>query len=138
MSNCMYCERGEKLHSLMAYICDVDGFGLYMNRNQTHRGRVVRVCDEHIPTIAAMPQKKAERFFAAVHRVVCALEKAYNPDQINIGMYGDTVTHVHCHIVPKYEGGVDWNNVFQMNPQPPTVPSELELEATAERLRRLL
>jgi len=137
-STCMYCCKGEALKSLMVYICDVDGFPLYLNRNQAHKGRVVLVCDSHIPKIAEMTQEKAEAFFSAVHKVCSALTKVFAPDQINIGMYGDTVTHVHCHIVPKYRGDVDWNGVFQMSPQPPVCLNEGELQARAEAIRNAL
>lgn len=132
----MYCEKGEKLRSLMVPICEVDGFPLYLNGNQTHRGRVILACDAHIPTIAALPKEKAEAFFGAVHKVTQALTEVYHPDQINIGMYGDTVTHVHCHIVPKYQGGPDWNGVFQMSPQPPVSISEEELSRAVQTIRR--
>ena len=135
MSNaCMYCEAGEKLQSLMVYICHVDGFPLYLNRNQTHRGRVILACDTHVPKIADLAPEKAAAFFAAVHKVTGALTRVFSPDQINIGMYGDTVTHVHCHIVPKYVGETDWNGVFQMSPAPPVTLSE---DALMERVRAI-
>lgn len=135
---CMYCEKGEALQSLMVYICDVDGFPLYLNRNQAHRGRVILACDDHVPTIAGMTAQKAAAFFGAVHKVTRALTAVFAPDQINIGMYGDTVTHAHCHIVPKYRDEVDWNGVFQMSPQPPVRMSEEELRARTEAIRNAL
>ncbi len=132
---CMYCEKGEKLKSLMTYICDVDGFPLYLNHNQTLPGRVILCCDKHIPKIADLTCEQATAYFAAVHKTVRALTAVYMPDQINIGMYGDTVTHVHCHIVPKYKDKTDWNNVFQMNPQPPVKLNEDELAKNVELIR---
>lgn len=137
-NGCMYCEKGEELDSLMAYICDVDGFPLYLNRNQAHRGRLILACDAHIPKIADLSQEKAASFFLSVHKVTQALTRVYNPDQINIGMYGDTVTHVHCHIVPKYRDEVDWNGVFQMNPQPPVRLSDEETEKAILAIREAL
>lgn len=130
LNGCMYCEKGEKLSSLMLYICDVDGFPLYLNRNQAHAGRVILACDTHIPKISDLSSEKSAAFFGAVHKVCIGLTKVFNPDQINIGMYGDTVTHVHCHIVPKYKDKLDWNGVFQMSPQPPV---NLDDEALMER-----
>lgn len=136
--SCMYCEKGEALQSLMVYICDVDGFPLYLNRNQAHRGRVILCCDEHVPRIADLTAEKAAAFFGAIHKVTRALTTVFSPDQINIGMYGDTVTHVHCHIVPKYQDDIDWNGVFQMSPQPPVRLREEELRARAEAIRNIL
>ena len=138
LNDCMYCDKGEKLESLMYYVCDVDGFPLYLNRNQAHLGRVILACDTHVPKIADLSPEKAAAFFAAVHKVCKALTSVYEPDQINIGMYGDTVTHVHCHIVPKYKDGIDWNGVFQMSPQPAVNLDEETLNKYAEAIKNTL
>ena len=137
-NNCIYCEKGEKLKSLMIYICDVDGFPLYLNRNQAHKGRVILACDEHIPTISELSSEKAIAFFGAVHKVCKALTKVFSPDQINIGMYGDTVTHAHCHIVPKYKDEIDWNGVFQMSPNPPVTLTEEDYAERADAIKKAL
>ena len=133
----MYCDKGEELSSKMDFICVVDGFPLYLNKNQAHCGRVILVCDEHIPKISEMDPQKSADFFAAVHKVTRALDEVYHPDQINIGMYGDTVTHAHCHIVPKYNGGDEWGGTFQMNPGKVTL-TDAEYEEMAEALRQAL
>ncbi|MNC31999.1 hypothetical protein D3C75_803410 [compost metagenome] len=45
-----------------------------------------------------------------------AVQQAFNPGKVNYGAYGDTMPHVHFHIVPKYEGGEQWGTTFVMNP----------------------
>ena len=35
---------------------------------------------------------------------------------MNYGAYGDTGRHLHFHLVPKYQGGYEWGDVFGMNP----------------------
>lgn len=138
MDGCLYCDRGERLQSLMYFICEVDGFPLYLNRNQTHRGRVILACNHHVATVAELTPQEATSFFAAVHRVTRALTKVYHPDQVNIGMYGDMVTHVHCHIVPKYKGDTDWNSVFQMSPQPPVCLDAEQIDLAAKAIATAL
>ena len=49
-------------------------------------------------------------------RVAKALHKAFHPDKINYGAYGDTGHHLHFHLVPKYRDGYEWGGVFAMNP----------------------
>ena len=46
-----------------------------------------------------------------------AIHKAFNPDKINYGAYGDGGSHLHFHLVPKYTDEFEWGGVFAMNPQ---------------------
>jgi diadenosine tetraphosphate (Ap4A) HIT family hydrolase len=38
-----------------------------------------------------------------VAQVAAAIEKAFQPDKIHYSAFGDTMPHVHFHIVPKYK-----------------------------------
>ena len=60
--------------------------------------------------------RERNRFIADVVRASRAIHKAFSPDKVNYGAYGDTGCHLHVHLVPKYEGGDEWGGVFQMNP----------------------
>ena len=51
-----------------------------------------------------------------VARVAGALSKAFSPDKINYGAYADKMTHLHFHIVPKYENGPSFGGTFEMSP----------------------
>ena len=50
------------------------------------------------------------------HKGRC-IQKAFNPDKINMGAYGDTAGHTHFHLVPKYKDEFEWTQVFAMNPE---------------------
>ena len=52
---------------------------------------------------------------ADVSNVAKAIQRAYNPDRINYGAYGDTLGHLHIHLVPKYKDGFEWGGTFVMN-----------------------
>lgn len=56
-----------------------------------------------------MPTDKLDTFFKAVQKVVRAVETALTPDgiivtQFNGGAAGQTVFHLHMHVIPIYEG----------------------------------
>ena len=51
-----------------------------------------------------------------LNRTAEALHKLFRPDKINFGAYGDTMHHLHFHLVPKYKDGYEWGGVFAMNP----------------------
>ena len=55
-------------------------------------------------------------YFEDVARVARAIMKAFNPDKVNYGAYGDTGHHLHFHLVPKYTDEYEWGGTFEMNP----------------------
>lgn len=55
-------------------------------------------------------------YFEDINKIATALHKAFSPNKINYGAYGDTGHHLHFHLVPKYKDEFEWGNVFEMNP----------------------
>ena len=51
-----------------------------------------------------------------VNRTAEALHELFHPDKINFGAYGDTMHHLHFHLVPKYRDGFEGGGVCAMNP----------------------
>lgn len=135
---CMYCAKNEALNKIMLPVCDIDGFELYLLRNQAHRGRMVLAYNDHIGKLAEMDEKTCAAFFLAARKVARAMTKVFAPTQINLGMYADLLFHSHIHLVPKYEGCIDFGGVFQMNPMPEVFLSEEEYEAVAQAIKAAL
>ncbi len=133
--NCMYCAKGEKLETVMLPVGTVDGFDLYLYKNQLYRGRVVLAYNEHIHAVSDMSEEGCVRFFLAVRKTVQLLMNVFHPGQVNVGMYADKMCHVHAHLAPKYEGGPDWGGSFQMNSTPPVTLSDEEYAGLIARLR---
>ncbi len=77
------------------------------------------------------------RLFADVARAAKALHKAFAPDKVNYGAYGDTGCHLHMHLVPKYKGQDEWGGVFRMNPDKKYL-SEAEYEEMIAKIRESL
>ena len=66
--------------------------------------------------IVDISEEERNRFFADVAKAARAIHKAFQPDKVNYGAYGDTGCHLHMHLVPKYKDEFEWGGVFQMNP----------------------
>ncbi|MGI6160894.1 MAG: HIT family protein [Christensenellales bacterium] len=135
---CMYCDKAEDLLELMLPICEVDGFLLYLFKNQAYHARVVLAYDSHVKLIADMDEKRYAEFFAAMRKTAKAIMAVYNPAQINIGMFSDIADHNHVHIVPKYEGGPDFGGMFQMHPQPAVTLSNDEYQQMIRDIKAAL
>lgn len=137
-NNCMYCTEDERLSNLMLPVCKVGRFQLYLNKNQTYRGRSILAFNRHVGKLSDLSKQENADFFDAVHTVAQALQKTFSPGQINIGLYADKVPHLHCHFAPKYVDELDWGGTFQMNPTPEVFLSEQEYQEIISQIRENL
>ena len=112
MSNCFYCENGEKLRSLMIEICELPYSKVYLNRDQKHKGRCIVMLKGHKTEYFQMTPEENAGYFAELAKVAKAIYDLYQPDKLNYATYGDGVPHVHVHVVPKYKDGLNWGSPF--------------------------
>ena len=114
--NCGYCMGGELLDKFGIYICHLRVSDLILYKEQSHPGRVIVAYKDHVSELVDISEEDRNAFFADVAQTANALHKAFSPDKINYGAYGDGGCHLHFHLVPKYKDGFEWTTVFQMNP----------------------
>ena len=108
--------RGELLEKFGIYICDLRVSSLILFKEQSHPGRVIVAYKDHVSELVDINDEERNLFFADVAQTANALHKAFHPDKINYGAYGDGGCHLHFHLVPKYKDEFEWTTVFQMNP----------------------
>ena len=114
--NCGYCMRGELLEQFGIYICDLSVSSLILFKEQSHPGRCIVAYKDHVSEIVNISDEERNAFFDDVAGAARAIHKAFSPDKVNYGAYGDTGCHLHMHLVPKYKDGFEWGGVFEMNP----------------------
>lgn len=114
--NCFYCARDERLTAILIEICKLEVSTLYLFREQTYRGRCVVGLDAHETELFRLVPDTLQRFTRDVARAAAALQRAFGPDKINYGIYGDLAPHLHYHVVPKYRGGPSWGEPFALHP----------------------
>lgn len=115
-SNCGYCMRGELLDKFGIYICPLRVSDLILFKEQSHPGRVIVAYKDHVSELVDISDEDRNAFFADVAQASRAIHKAFSPDKVNYGAYGDGGCHLHFHLVPKYKDEFEWATVFQMNP----------------------
>ena len=138
MEKCYYCENGETLRRLMIHITDIGNSSVYLFRDQTHIGKcivVYRTC--HKTEWYQLSKKEQAAFIYAVSETAKALDAVFHPDKINYATYGDKVSHLHVHVVPKYEEGPDWGSPF-MDTRPALVLSEEEYKERVKNIKIIL
>ena len=115
--NCAYCMEGDLVAKFGIKICEMDNALVYLFKEQSHKGRCIVATKSHVPDITKLSDEERNGYFADMAKVASAIQKAFNPDKINMGAYGDTAGHTHFHLVPKYKDEFEWTQVFAMNPE---------------------
>ena len=118
-------------------ICDLKVSQLVLFKEQSHPGRVIVAYKDHISELVDLSAEERALFFEDVAAAANAIHKAFHPDKINYGAYGDTGCHLHFHLVPKYKDGFEWGSTFAMNPGEKFL-TEAEYEAMIEKIKAAL
>ncbi len=134
MENCHYCNKGDALHAIGIEVAKLSVSNLILFREQSHKGRCIVAFDRHVGDITELNESERNSFFADIARASAAIQQAFGPDKVNYGAFGDTMRHLHFHLVPKYKDGFEWGGVFAMNPQKNMVNDE-EAQSLADEIR---
>ena len=136
-NECMYCMEDERRDNLMIEIGKLSVSTVFLFKEQTYKGRCNVVYKGHVKELFQLDDQELASYMKDVKKVAEAVDKAFQPDKINYGAYGDTLHHLHMHIVPKYEGKENWGSTFEMNPGQ-TYLSEDDYQETIEKLKKYL
>jgi len=127
-SNCAYCMEGDLLAKFGLKICELQSSLVILFKEQSHKGRVIVAHKNHVSEMVDLSDEERNLFFADVNHVAKALHKAFGPEKVNYGAYGDNGKHLHFHLVPKYKDEFEWCSTFAMNPDQVYLSDEEYLE----------
>jgi len=134
VSECLYCQNNETLKSLMIMICDLEVSRLFLFKEQSYPGRCNVVFNDHSVDFHELSDENRNAFMRDVARTGRAIAQAFGPDKINYGAYGDKISHLHMHVVPKYKDGYGFGGVFEMNPGK-VILSDSEYSGMIEKIK---
>ena len=137
MKNCSYCSEGALLDAFGIKIGELPMSKVILFKEQSHRGRVIVACKKHVDDITMLDREERIQFMEDVNHTAEILHELFQPDKINFGAYGDTMHHLHFHLVPKYRDGFEWGGVFAMNPGRETLSRE-QYDELSELIRSRL
>ena len=135
--NCGYCVGGEPLAKFGIKICDLKVSQLILFKEQSHPGRVIVAYKDHVSELVDITAEERALFFEDVATAANAVHKAFHPDKVNYGAYGDGGCHLHFHLVPKYKDEFEWGTPFAMNPGN-TYLTDAEYADTMKKIREAL
>ena len=132
---CPYCQKGEFLNKFGVLAFETMTSEVIVFKEQKHKGRaIVAYKKDHVGEIQNLSDEERNAFMKDVSDVAKAIQVAYKPDRINYGAYGDTLGHLHIHLVPKWKDGYEWNGTFLMNTN--EYASDKELQDVIDTLKK--
>lgn len=75
-------------------------------------GHALIVANRHIASIFEIYLEEQEALFSIIKKTKSVVDAAYHPNSYNIGLNdgqaaGQTVHHLHIHLIPRYDGDMD-------------------------------
>lgn len=132
--NCIFCKiiAGE-IPSTAVY--EDDDFRAILDVNPAARGHVIILPKKHAANIFELEEEDAAKIFPVAKKIASALMKTYDCDGVNVlqnngEAAGQTVFHLHVHVIPRYyddEVNIIW--------EPGETP---DLEKAAEEIKKNL
>jgi histidine triad (HIT) family protein len=108
MADCVFCKIMAKQIPATVVHEDEDTLA-FMDIGQVNPGHVLVALKKHAENIFALDEAQAAAVFRSAARVARAIRGAFEPQglsvyQANGAAAGQTVLHLHIHLVPRYEG----------------------------------
>ena len=116
-NNCIYCGFPNNLDDFALKIGDLEYSVIYLHLDCTYKGRCIVTLKEHRTELFDLDGQKLSKYMAEVMLVARIIKKVFGADKMNYAIYGDKVSHVHFHLVPKLKDGPDWGESFQLVPE---------------------
>jgi diadenosine tetraphosphate (Ap4A) HIT family hydrolase len=135
---CPACEEGRPqsteggVRFFAGEVCDA-----YLVRSDIQRGLTIAIWrGRHVAEPTELTDAEAAAYGREVLQVGRAIERALQPVKLNYDLLGNSVPHLHTHIVPRYadDPRPGWPFPFP-DPDPAPMP-EGRLQADVELLRR--
>ena len=120
-------------------IADLKVSTVILNRDwQFFKGSTLLVYNEHITELHHLDPAMQYQFMDDASRVSAAMEMGYQEVKLNHGLFGNSVPHLHWHIIVRRDTDPDptstiWEASFEV-----LEPSEQDFLDTAEQIRRYL
>ena len=132
--NCIFCKiLADEIPSAVVYEDDL--FRAILDVNPAARGHVIILPKKHAANLFELPDEEASKILIVARKIAGALMETYHCDRVNIlqnngEASGQTVFHLHVHVIPRFEGDTDHINIGW---KPGETPENLQ--AIAEEIK---
>ncbi|MEZ0259507.1 MAG: HIT family protein [Alphaproteobacteria bacterium] len=134
--DCPFCApRGER-NEFSLLVKKLSASTLYLDREQTYLGRCALIYSKrHVTGLELLTDAEYGEFMGDLRIAMKAIAAAVAPDQMNYASLGNSIPHLHYHIIPRYKTNPRWRvNPFADTP-PVRFDTEAEYDALADKIR---
>lgn len=133
--NCIFCKiLADEIPSAVVY--EDDACRAILDNAPAERGHVIVISKKHAANIYELPDDDVSRIFVAAKKIAAAVQKTYSCDGVNVlqnngAAAGQTVFHLHVHVLPRFDGDRDHINIGWKPKETPDDLSETAAEIKA-------
>lgn len=102
---CAGCERIETIKAGRNpdFVAELSESYVTLADEQAYRGYCILLLKDHADHMADLSLDRQARIWDDVARVAAAVRKELAPKRLNYACLGNYLTHVHWHVIPRYE-----------------------------------
>lgn len=108
--DCPFCSPRVEPNDFWDSITSLGVSTICLLKNQAYRGYCILIYDlRHVIAPDQLTEAEWSDFARDLHRAVVALRSVCSPDHVNVECLGNTMPHLHWHIVPRYRNDPRWS-----------------------------
>jgi diadenosine tetraphosphate (Ap4A) HIT family hydrolase len=113
--SCVFCNKEEEL-----LVLETKYSFIQANKYPYGGGHLLVIPKRHINTIIDLTTNERKDIFNLIDLAIYAIDVFMNPKGYNIGcsvgrIAGESINHLHFHVLPRFEGDVGWNMLCDFN-----------------------
>ncbi len=143
-ADCEICQRIARFKPDNPYlIAELETGYAVLGDNQFYPGYTIFIAKRCVPELHELPDGERSRFLDEMAVVAEAVFLAFAPCKLNYELLGNSVSHLHWHLFPRYADDPNpawpvWNNDAFLQAQRHTPVDPTQLASMRERLQRAL
>ena len=139
---CLACERIEQIRLVKNpwFVRELEESYLVLSDEQRYTGWSILLLKDHHEHLVRLPVERQLRLFGDVAKAAAAVQKAFSPQRLNYECLGNTLAHIHWHVIPRYSWDPQPKSPVWVRPaeeRQVTVPDE-ERDGLVARIRKAL
>jgi len=111
--NCLICERIALIKNGKNpyFVTKLESGYIVLGDYQYYKGYSLLLCKKHTGELHNLPKKFRMKFLEEMSILAEAVYKTFNPEKLNYELLGNTDSHLHWHIFPRYKDDPNKNTV---------------------------
>ena len=121
MKKCPFCNKNNlKKHEILY---EDDNHLVFFSKQPVTSGHTLVIPKKHIKSLLTLRDNEIDSLFELVKKTAKIIHKTLKPDGLDVGtnygrIAGQSVNHLHIHVIPRYEGDFTFLQIVSKNLSP--------------------